>query len=51
MNSVQLLEYLIVGVNLFLLVVFLAWRFCGPGRPQCREIVQESGATQETERH
>ena len=34
MNPTQFIELLIVGLNVALLLIFLAWRFCGPGRTQ-----------------
>ena len=33
MSPARFVEFLIVGMNLFLFVAFLAWRFLGPGRP------------------
>ena len=33
MGPAQFVEFLIVGLNLFLLIAFLAWRLLGPGRP------------------
>jgi hypothetical protein len=34
MNPTRFTELLIVGLNLTLLLTFLAWRFVGPGRPE-----------------
>jgi hypothetical protein len=33
MAPAQFVEFLIIGMNLFLLLTFLAWRFLGPGEP------------------
>jgi hypothetical protein len=48
MSPATFVESLIIGMNLFLLLVFLAWRFCGPGRPHCRETVPEASVPEET---
>jgi hypothetical protein len=37
MSPAQFVEFLIIGMNLFLLFTFLAWRFLGPGKPNCLE--------------
>ena len=34
MSPAQFVELLIAGLNVALLLIFLAWRFCGPGRMQ-----------------
>ena len=34
MSPAQFVELLIAGLNVALLLIFLAWRFCGPGRTQ-----------------
>ena len=33
MSPARFVEFLIVGMNGFMLVAFLAWRFLGPGKP------------------
>ena len=43
------MEIVIIGLNLFLLIVFLTWRFCGPGRPPCRETLPEPGGAKDAQ--
>jgi hypothetical protein len=33
MSPARFVEFLIVGMNGFMLIAFLAWRFVGPGKP------------------
>ncbi len=48
MGPAQFVEFLIVGLNLFLLIAFLAWRLLGPGRPNYAQPELDAGTEKDT---